>query len=127
MHASQTTLISHLPDVRHHRSAALTPPSPPSVHALVNYVKPPASGDELYVYVGERPEHLKHHTNLVHEPTRVEVTNLRHVEQHFTLERNGFQLADFRIPAGIDWTNNKQVRTAVLLTGHCALTGAGLL
>ena len=75
----------------------------------MNYVKRPPQGEQLFAYVGDVPDHVDKQTNMQHDPVAVEVTNLRHVTTHFTLEANGFQLASFHVPAGIDWTNSKQV------------------
>ena len=93
----------------HATATVTTPANPVSVQARVNYVKRPPQGEELFTYVGDVPEHVAKQTNLQHEPVAVEVSNLRHVKQDFTLETNGFQLASFHVPAGINWTNSKQV------------------
>ena len=63
-----------------------------------------ARGESLYR--GEVPEHVSKRPNLQHEPVEVEVTNLRHAKQDFTLEKNGFRLASFHVPAEIDRVNN---------------------
>ena len=86
-------------------------PTGNSIKARVNYVRPAPQGEELYSYVGDsKPDYLKSHTNLEHVPTGVEIFDLRTAGEEFTLDKNGFKMAKFRVPAGIDWTNNQQVR-----------------
>ena len=84
----------------------------PSVNAKVQYVKPAPNGEELFIYLYEKPEGVGRVTNLEHIECEVPFTDLRTVEDQsgeFTLQRNGFQLEKLHVPSDIDWQNEQDV------------------
>ena len=84
----------------------------PSVNAKVQYVKPAPAGEDLFIYLYEKPDNVNKVTNLVHVETEVPFTDLRTIQDQdgrFTIERNGFQLEKLHVPSDIDWTNDEDV------------------
>ena len=84
----------------------------PSVNARVQYVKPAPNGEELFIYLYEKPEGVDRVTNLEHIECEVPFTDQRTVEDQsgeFTLQRNGFQLEKLHVPSDIDWQNEQDV------------------
>ena len=84
----------------------------PSVNAKVSYVKPEPDGNELFIYLYEKPEGVDRVTNLEHIECEVPFTDLRTVESQsgeFTLRQNGFQLERLEVPSDIDWQNEQDV------------------
>ena len=84
----------------------------PSVKAKVQYVKPAPDGEDLFIYLYEKPDNVDKVTNLVHVETEVPFTDLRTIEDQegrFTLEDNGFQLEQLHVPSDIDWDDDADV------------------
>lgn len=84
----------------------------PSVKAKVQYVKPAPKGEDLFIYLYEKPDNVDKVTNLVHVETEVPFTDLRTIqdqEGQFAIQRNGFQLEKMHVPSDIDWTNDDEV------------------
>ncbi|KAK9811501.1 hypothetical protein WJX72_004881 [[Myrmecia] bisecta] len=77
----------------------------------VNYIRPPPEGEELFLYVYEKPENVQKLTNIEHVETDVQVTDLRSAAGPFSLEHNGFQLVKLSVPADINWDDQQEVES----------------
>lgn len=94
----------------------------PSVNAKVQYVKPAPNGEDLFIYLYEKPENIDRVTNLEHVETEVPFTDLRTIESQsgeFTIEKNGFQLEKMHVPSDVDWDNDKDV--SMLAQAACSV------
>ena len=93
------------------KSRATGPISGDSTYVRANlaYIRPPQVNEELYVYKYELPVDVGSPSNLQINEVEVPITNLRAVEKTFTIERNGFQLEHFQVPADIDWQDDNDV------------------
>ena len=90
----------------------------PSVNAKVQYVKPAPNGEDLFIYLYEKPENVDRVTNIEHIETEVPFTDLRTIENQsgeFTIERNGFQLDRLHVPSDVDWDSDKDVSMHICL------------
>ena len=96
----------------------------PSVNAKVQYVKPAPNGEDLFIYLYEKPENVDRVTNIEHIETEVPFTDLRTIENQsgeFTIERNGFQLDKLHVPSDVDWDSDKDVSMHAYASLSCAL------
>lgn len=97
--------------------AIAAPPKPAAVPFLgeqtttakVQYVKLAPNGEELFTYLYEKPEHQDRWTNLEQTESEVPVTDLRTVDEPFTLQRNGFQFEELHVPDDINWDDDDDV------------------
>ena len=62
----------------------------PYIQATVNYVRPPPSGEALHMYVTPPPP-TKQRSNLLLDPRRVDLYNVRGQEDDFSLDITGFE------------------------------------
>ena len=92
----------------------------------MQYVKPAPNGEDLFIYLYEKPENVDRVTNIEHIETEVPFTDLRTIENQsgeFTIERNGFQLDKLHVPSDVDWDSDKDVSMHAYASLSCALQG----
>lgn len=112
---AQSVHAAHASEAANGHTQDGTSPAAQLVRAPLQYVKPPRTGEELFVYKYELPEDVDRASNLEIDEVEVDFTDLRTGESPFDIVQSGFQLERLQVPKDIDWDDDRDVGLNMLL------------